>query len=164
MDFVKFLGGLALGASGAALYTALRKDRMISGAELGQGVVTGGFGGGPGGGGFGGPGVVTAVGPGGGAFGGGPGLVVGPGSSPGGFGGPSILDFAPSGYGDGFFWPLNVNPWLYQEPRAPLSLVCRNAEVEDGEDVLLCEQAYPVRRPAMPVGQVYAWGPAAGWL
>ena len=112
MDLVKVLGGLALGATGAALFDALRGSKKLP--LMGQGVVSGGFGGGVGGGGFGGgPGVVSGVaggfGGGGpsGPGGGGPGLVVGPPPGGGAFtGGPGVVDFAPEGSGEGATGPI----------------------------------------------------------
>jgi hypothetical protein len=175
MDFVKILGGLALGATGAALFDALRSSKTLLGNKMGQGVITGGFGGGPAGGG-----------------GGGPGLVVGPPSGGGGGGGfgPGVIDMMPPEGGQGevgpivsvtpeivgpglpggsffgvssspWFWPLNVN-WLY--PRPPMDMVCVKAETEDEEEILVCEQSYEVfpARRSYPVA--YAWGPPAGWL
>jgi hypothetical protein len=137
MDFVKILGGLALGATGAALYDALSSGKKIG--TMGQGVVTGGFGGGPGGGGFGGgPGVVSG-GPGGGGFGGGPGVVsvapaggsgMGPGFGPGvivgppggggagmgpGFG-PGVIDIVPEGGGEGPVGPIVSVPPEFSGP------------------------------------------------
>lgn len=168
MDFVKILGGLALGATGAALYDALRSGKKIG--AMGQGVVTGGPGGG---------------------FGGGPGLVVGPpsGGSAAGFG-PGIVDFMPEGGGEGavgpivsvrpevfgpglpggsffgvnsspWFWPLNVN-WLY--PRPPRSMVCVETKNKDDEKVTFCQESYAARPLYGQETSVYAWGPPAGWL
>lgn len=183
MDLVKFLGGFALGATGAALYEAFRADKKMVG--MGQGVV-GGFSGGPGGGFGGGPGVVSSAGPASGGFGGGPGLVVGPPAGDGGsnFMGPGIVMADDIERGDGqlwpivsvppgsalpgssffgvsaspWFWPLNLN-WLFPQPESPLNMVCRKAK-EDGEEVLPCEKTYPLRR----TGQAFALGPPAGWL
>lgn len=165
-DFVAFLGGLTVGAAGAALLGAARSKKL-----LGQGVVTGGFGGGPSGpGGFGGPGVF--VGP--------------PGGGGGAPMGPTVIEMVPSDGGDGtgpivsvppiihdgdgvfggsffgvnvapWFWPLNVFPivqWPLM-PRVPEEIVCKKIE-EDDEETLVCRRRYPV--------QAVAWGPPAGWL
>lgn len=175
MDLIKVLGGIALGATGAALYDAIRSSKSMKGGRIGQGVVTGGA---PSSGGGGGPGVV--VGP--------------PSSGGGGFMGPGVVDFmVPEGGGDGelgpivsvtpeiigpglpggsffgisaapWFWPLNVN-WLYQRP--PESMVCVKAKTEDDEEILVCEQSYgvfPIRRTFPMTRGAYAWGPPAGWL
>jgi hypothetical protein len=167
MDFAKLLGGIALGATGAALFDAMMKKNPI----MGQGVITGGVGGG----------LTSGFG------GGGPGVFAGPPSSGGGAGmGPGVISMMPSDGGDGesgqivsvlpeivgpglpggsfygvntspWFWPLNVN-WLF--PRPPAEMICVKAETEQDEEILVCRETYPVR----PIGQAYAWGPSAGWL
>jgi hypothetical protein len=168
MDFVKLLGGIALGATGAALFDAMRAKNKLF---MGQGVVTGGVGGG----------LV-----GGGPAGGGPGVIVGPPPSGGGnFMGPGVVDMPPLEGGDGsggpiisvppgivgpglpgssffgisaapWFWPLNVN-WMF--PRPPVQMVCVKTR-DDDEEVMVCRESYPVQ----PVAKAYAWGPPAGWL
>lgn len=171
IDFVALLGGLTVGAAGAALFDAARSKKL-----LGQGVVAGG---GPGGG-FGGFGGSYAPGGGTGVFAGPPGAFGG------GFMGPMVVENAPSEEGEGtgpivsvppiihdgngrfgdsffgvnvapWFWPLNIFP-IYQwplMPRVPEEIVCKKIE-EDGEETLVCKRRYPV--------QAVAWGPPAGWL
>lgn len=174
MDFIKILGGIALGATGAALYDALN----IKSVGMGQGVITGGVGGGPGG--FGGP-----AGP----SGGGPGMVVGPPPGGGGGMGPGIVDFMPQGSGDGgvgpvvsvmpeivgpglpggsfygvnaapWFWPLNVN-WLYPQP--PKTMICIESENDNDEKVIVCKESYQ-EQFVNQGAPTYAWGPSRGWL
>lgn len=165
MDLVSFLGGLSLGAAGAALVEYANQQKL-----LGQGVVTGGgFGGSYGPGSFG-PGVVQ--GPGAGSFG-------GP-------GGPMVLDMGVEGDGDGevgpivsvpptvhdgdrfivgdsffgvsaspWFWPLNVLP-IFQWPAVPQTIVCKKLEDTNGQETFECQRKYPV--------QPVAWGPPTAWL
>lgn len=168
MDFTSFLGGLTLGAAGAALLEYANQQKL-----LGQGVVTGG---GPGGG-FGGP----SYGPGG--FG--PGVVQGPGGDGfGGPGGPAVINMVDGDgdevgpivsvppivhdgdrfiVGDSFFgvsaspwfWPLNVFQ-IFQWPPLPQTIVCKKIEEENDQEVFECRRKYPV--------QSVAWGPPAGWM
>lgn len=138
MDLVKILGGLALGATGAALYDALRASKAMSGDEMGQGLVIGPPSDG-GGGETGDIGPIISVTP----------EIVGSGLPGGSFFGISASPW---------FLPLNVN-WLY--PRPPLNMVCVKRKTED-EEILVCEESYglPVRRRYPG----YAWGPPSGWL
>lgn len=165
-DFVAFLGGLTVGAAGAALFGALGGKSLLG--QTGA-VAGGGFGGGsytPGG--FGGPGVFAGT-----PSGGGNGSM-----------GPSVFEMAPAdgedglgpivsvnptihgtgAFGDSFFgvnvapwfWPLNILP-IMQWPLVPRDeeIICRKSDQGDGE-TLLCRRRYPV--------QPVAWGPPAVWL
>jgi hypothetical protein len=155
IDIAAVLGGLALGASVAAIV-----DGRGAARGLGQGVVTGSPAGGGGGTSLGptiGPPAMGPTGP------MGP-FVVGPGEEveEGAAIGPTVSVEPEAGLpGDSFFgisapvwfWPLNW-PWASWSWR-PARLVCRSAEI-DGEEVLLCRRTHPV----VPV----AWGPPAPWL
>lgn len=167
VDIVALIGGLALGATGAALFEAARSKKLLGWTGGAPGGGPGGFGGGsyaPGG--FG-PGVVS--GPPGGSFGGPT--------------GPFVVNMAPEEEGDGtgpvvsvppiihdgngsfgssffgvnvapWFWPLNVLPVL-QWPMMPREeeIICKKGE---DKETLVCRRRYPV--------QPVAWGPPAGWL
>lgn len=134
MNFTAILGGMALGAAGAALYEATKKSNAL----LGQGVVVG-PGGGPGGG-FGGPGLGPIVGP--------------PSGSPG--GGLTIS------IGDGFggwdwpwFWGWPTYPWSTM-PRAQSPMVCKKVEDDENGEIFICEP----QRPPYPV----TYGPPSYFL
>lgn len=165
VDYIALLGGLALGATGAALFEVARSKRLL-------GWSGGSPGGGPGGGGFsyapGNSGVYAGP-P--GAFGGGfmgP-EVVGEGPSEGGDGTGPIVSVPPiihdgnGAFGGSFFgvnvapwfWPLNVLP-VFQLPVMPRDeeIICK--KIEGDEETLVCKRRYPV--------QPVAWGPPAGWL
>lgn len=175
LDWISLLGGLTAGAAMAALANLASKEKL-----LGQGVVTGGPGGGFGGGSYA-PGGGGSYAPGG--FG--SGVIVGPpGGIPSGMGptvmvveedddsdivGPVVsvppIVHGPAGiYGDSFvgvnvapwFWPLYPVYPIYEQPAPPQSMICKKIEDEDGEEAFLCERRYPV--------QTVAWGPPAGWL
>lgn len=145
------LGGVALGASLAALADSLRRAPQPE--ALGQGVVSAG---------------PSSGGP----FGGGPGVVSGPGPSGPSFGGPTV-SVAPGVVGPGdrqdfffddtFYWPgywPGYSPYSYDWPyalRRPVRLVCRMEENgDDNGEQLICQRAYPL----VPV----AWGPPAAFM
>lgn len=159
MDFVSFLGGLALGAAGAALFDAGRGKALLGEPPLPEeeddpvGVTAGGASGGGGGGGGAhviGP-SVSPMGPGGG---GGPHVI-----------GPSVPPIIHDGGGRGFvgdsFFGVSAGPWwgggwygYPPYPRRPLRIICRKEPTEDGGETFVCEQP-----PQPPV----AWGPP-GWM
>lgn len=140
-------GGLALGASLAALADAFRSRETPSGQDaLGQFVFSAG------------PPSSAPSG------GGGP-MVLPPGPESAGDQavGP-VVSVEPATVGRGgspffginapfYFWP-HAFPVYPARPR-PISLVCRTQEIDD-EEYLVCRRTYPLR----PV----AWGPAAGYL
>lgn len=168
MDFVSFLGGLALGAAGAALIDNARSGQGL----LGQGVVSGPSGGGPSGG----PGVMVGP-PGGGGGGsyipsGGSYVNTGGGLGPG-FSVPPIIHNGGGVVVDGdgdlvtgdsffgisaspWFWPLNFPIFTLPLFQPPQTVVCKKFNDEDGVETVVCERKYPVR--------TVTWGPPSGWL
>jgi hypothetical protein len=140
-------GGIALGASLAALADAFRSPEAPQGQDtLGQFVFSAGPpSGGPSGGG--GPMVLPPGPEGGGDQATGPVLSVEPTTA--GWGGSPFFGINAPFY----FWPYAF-PLYSVQPR-PIRLECRTEEIDD-EDVLVCRKTYPLR----PV----AWGPVAGFF
>jgi len=188
LDFVAFLGGLALGATGAALYDASFQSKSLgqpwddddneddpaggggSGSPGGAFASAGGGGGGGGGGHAGGPGGVFVGPPAGG------GGTSGPMAPPIGLPGPSqpavpsqptvsvppIL--TPGVAFDESFFGVSAPPWFWplnywpSYPPANQELVCRKQTSDEGDETFVCRPRYPVQNVA------FAYGPPGYWM